>query len=79
MTSLSKRKRRLLVETADVVRERGRLREVVIEATPHVALVRLKGTRTVFPISYAAIYHAAAKLEAAKVQAEKKAVRKAKR
>jgi hypothetical protein len=79
MTSLSKRKRRLIVETADVVRERGRLREVVIEATPHVALIRLKGTRTVYPISYAAIYSQAVKLEVAKLQAEKKGAKKGRR
>lgn len=77
MTSLAKRKTRLLIETSDTVRERGRSREVVIEATPHIALVRLKKTRTVYPISYAAIYHAAVRLAVAEQLAARKAAKKA--
>jgi hypothetical protein len=79
MTQLSKRKTRLVIESSDVVRERGRSREVVIEAQPYVAMVRLKGTRTAFPISYAAIYHAAARLAAAEKLAAKKAAKKGRR
>jgi hypothetical protein len=67
------------VEYSDAVRERGRLREVVMEIQPYLIMVRLKGTRTAFPISPAAIYHAAAKLEAHKRMAENKATRKARR
>ena len=59
MTTLSNRKTRLVFETADTVRENSKLRAVIIEAQPMIAYVRLKGTRRAFPISYAAIYHAA--------------------
>lgn len=77
MTALSERKTRLTFETAATVRERGRSREVVIEAQPYLALVRLKGTRKTFPISYTTIYETAARIEAERVRAEKKAARKA--
>lgn len=79
MSNLETRKTRLVFTTCDAVRERGRLREVVLEAQPYIALVRLKGTRTSFPISYAAIYHQAAKIAAAERRAEKKANRKSTR
>lgn len=73
MSRLDQRKSRLQFTTCDVVRERGKLREVVIEGTPYFCVVRLAGMRKAFPISYAAIYHAAAKLSAAKTREEKKA------
>jgi hypothetical protein len=73
VTSLDKRKTRPVFTTCDTVRERGRLREVVIEAQTHFALVRLAGMRTAFPISYAAIYQCAAKIQAERKRAEKKA------
>ena len=76
MTTLSNRKTRLVFETADTVRENSKLRAVIIEAQPMIAYVRLKGTRRVFPISYAAIYHAAGRIEAERVRAEKKAQRR---
>lgn len=73
MTRLTERKTRLIFTSADVVRERGRLREVIIEAKPMYAEVRLAGMRTSFPISYAAIYHAAGRIAAERARAEKKA------
>lgn len=76
MTALRERKTRLVFETADTIREQGKLREVVIEATPHYALVRLKGTRKAFPISYGAIYHRAAALAAEEARAAKKGRRR---
>ncbi len=76
MTRLSSRKTRLTFETNNEVRYRGKYRAVVLEAQPEVALVKLKGTRTAFPISYEAIYHVAAKLEAVRVHNEKKARKK---
>ena len=78
MTSLSERKTKLIVETADAVRERGKLREVVIEcSSPYFCTVRLKGTRTRFPISYASIYNRAASIAAEAARAERKAAKKA--
>lgn len=62
MTSLAKRKTRLVFTTCDTVRERGKLREVVIEAGTHYATVRLLGLRTSYQISYAGIFNAAVKI-----------------
>ena len=50
MTSLAERKTKLTFESCSTVRERGRSREVVIEAEQTFAYVRLKGTRTRFAI-----------------------------
>ena len=76
MTSLDKRKSKLVFETCGLVRERGKYRQVVIQAEPHYAIIRLKGTRTTFPISYEAIYHHAAKIQSERVRAEKRAAKK---
>ena len=73
MTNLAKRKTRLVFTTCDAVRERGKLREVVIEAGTHYATVRLLGLRTSYQISYAGIFHAAVRLAVVKALAEKKA------
>ncbi len=73
MTALNKRKSRLTFETSDAVRERGKLREVIIEATEYTASVRLKGTRKRFEISWAGIYNHAVRVAVEKARAEKKA------
>jgi len=52
------------------VRERGKLREVVIEGQQYFAVVRLAGMRKAFPISYATIYETAAKIAADRKRAE---------
>ena len=75
MTSLGKRKTRLIFTTCDTVRERGKLREVVVEAQAYFAMVRLAGMRTSFPISYASIYQEAARRQVERLRAEKKAKR----
>jgi hypothetical protein len=75
MTTLAKRKSRLVLVTSDLVRERGKSREVVLEPQSHYTAVRLKGTRTRFEVSYAAIYHFAARIAAEKAHAAKKAAR----
>lgn len=77
MTALAKRKSRLTFETSDVVRYRGRLREVVIEATEYTASVRLKGTRQRFEVSWAGVYNHAVKVAVEKQRAERKAQRRA--
>jgi len=73
MTSLAERKTRLVFETADTVFDGGS-RQVVVEARPTYAIVRLKGRRSGYLISYAAIYSAAVKL-AMQGQPKKKARR----
>lgn len=73
MTHLETRKSRLVFQTGDMIREKGRLREVVIEARPGYANVRLAGMRTAFAVSWGGIYHFAARLQQEKERAEKKA------
>lgn len=63
MTSLAKRKTRLTFETSDCIRYRGKLREVVIEATEYTASIRLKGTRQHFEISWAGVFNQAVKIQ----------------
>ena len=75
MRSLAQRKTRLVFETDDFVYERGHQRQVIVEARPAYATVRLKWTRTGFTICYAAIYHAAVRLL---VDAERRAKKAAK-
>lgn len=76
MTALSKRKSKLIFETSDVIRERGRYRPVTIEANPEYAVLRLKGTRKRILMSWAGLYNAAAKVEAARNAAERARRRK---
>lgn len=77
MTSLAKRKTRLLVEFSDSVRERGKLREVVMEFTPYEIRVRLKGLRSTYSVSPAGIYNLAVRAAVEKARAERKAKRRA--
>lgn len=77
MTPLSKRKTKLQFITANEVRERGRYRQVIIEAQPQYAVVRLQGMRKGFVITYAGIYDAAVKIAVAAERAEKAAKKKA--
>lgn len=72
MTALSQRRTKLVIETSGQIREQGRYREVIIEAQPYHAVVRLKGLRTSFEISYEAIYSLAVKQAVAKERAERK-------
>ena len=78
MTKLSKRKSRLVIETCDTVRERGKLREVIAEPDPqgYTVALRLKGLQTRYDISWGGIYNAAVKIAVDKQRAERKARRK---
>lgn len=78
MSRLEKRKTRLIVEFSETVRSRGKHREIVMELSPYGLQIRLKGLRTSLPISPGAIYDQAAKLEANRVLAEKRAAKAAK-
>jgi hypothetical protein len=79
MTRLEKRKSRLIVETSDTVRERGKLRAVILEPSPYLVAVRLKGLRQRYEVSYAGIYAFAARIAADKARQERAERRKAKR
>jgi hypothetical protein len=76
MTPLSKRKSRLQFMTDDVVREKGKLRQVIVEAHPGYCSVRLSGLRSGFSISYGGIYAFAARRAAEQLLAAKKAAKK---
>lgn len=77
MTNLSARKSRLKFITEDCIREQGRLRPVCFEFDSWGnATVRLKGLKTGFQISSAAIYGLAVKLEVARRREEKRSKRR---
>jgi hypothetical protein len=61
LRQLSERKTRLIFETGDIVFERGRWRQVIVEARPTEATIRLKGMRASYVIDYASIYSLAVK------------------
>lgn len=73
MTSLAKRKSKLSVEFSDCVRERGKLREIVMDFSPYGVKVRLKGMRSAFEVSPASIYNLAVLKFVTAQKAEKKA------
>lgn len=75
MTPLANRRTKLAVEFSDAVRERGKLREVVMQFSPYGVTVRLKGMRCSFDVSPASIYNLAVLKAVAAKRAEKKAKR----
>lgn len=77
MTSLSKRKTKLVVEFSDAIRERGQLREVTMELTPYGITLRLKGMRQKYEISPGAIYNLAVQRHVERERAARKAARRA--
>lgn len=77
MSHLTKRKSKLVFTTADTVRYKGKLREVVVEVSPFIATCRLSGTRTRYEMSWSGIFAHAARVYADKMRAERKAKRKA--
>ena len=78
MGKLGKRKTRLIFETLDQVFERGN-REVVVEARPFHAAVRLKGTRTTYTLPWSTIFQLAVRAELARRKAEREKAKKEKR
>lgn len=68
MTALAQRKTRLTFETDTLVRRRP----VVVEPEPLVCVVRLKGTRQRYPISWETIFMHAAEIAARKLREERK-------
>jgi hypothetical protein len=77
--NLASAKTRTILETADTHLERGKWRQVIVEAYPHHALLRLKGTRQGVTVSWAGMYQHMMRLKAEKLYAEKLAARKAQR
>lgn len=77
MKNLASAKTRTILETADIHRERGKWRQVIVEAHPHHAVLRLKGTRQSVSASWAGMYQHMMRLKADKLRSEKLAARKA--
>jgi hypothetical protein len=73
MTKMAERKTRLSVEFSDCIRERGKLREVIMQFSPYGIQVRLKGLRTSYEVTPAAIYNRAVQVSVDKARAERKA------
>lgn len=69
---LADRKTPLEFETSDEIHEAGQYREVVVEAHPTHAVVRLKGLRGGYEVSWSAVWAMAAKAAAEKARREKK-------
>jgi len=78
MTRLSDRRTRTVFETGSAIRERGRLRPIVVEAHNSFATLRLKGTRKSFTLTYDAMYSLAAKQEADALRRERAIAKKSK-
>lgn len=77
MGKLAERKSKLKVEFSDTIKSRGKLREIIMEFSPYLVMVRLKGMRTGYPITAASIFNRAAFIHAEHVKAERAANRKA--
>lgn len=76
MGQLAKRKSRLSIEFSECVRERGKLREVIMELTPYGITVRLKGLRQTFETTPGAVYNRAVLVAVEQKRREKAAKKK---
>ena len=76
MTSLRKRKTRLVIETDGEIHYRGKYRAVIIEMQPLVCVARLKGTRVRYEMSWMSIFTRAAQIAAERERQERNAKRK---
>jgi hypothetical protein len=77
MTALRERRTRLVFETDQEMRHRGKRRPILVMPQPWYCSVRLKGTRAVYDIAWETIFMHAAQLVADKARAERRAARKA--
>ena len=68
---LSQRKSKLVVETDNAVYDRRRQREIVVELKPSYMILRLKGTRAVYTITYPSALNQAIRNEAVRKRLEK--------
>lgn len=79
MSKLQDRRTRLVFETSDETRERGKHRPVIVEAFPTHAVLRLKGMRKGIAVSWLGMLQHGIKLEVERAKAEKRAAKKAAR
>ena len=71
MSKLAERKTRLMVETDNAVYDRRRQREIVVELKPSYMILRLKGTRAAYIITYTSVLNQAIRNEAIRKRLEK--------
>lgn len=76
MTRLADRKTRLTAVTNATARYRSRDRAVVAEIHPETVVLRLAGTRTRYEVSWRGIFDFAARVQAERERAARKARRK---
>jgi hypothetical protein len=74
---LASAKTRTILETADEIRDGGAYRQVILECHPHHAVIRAKGLRRAYTLTYGAMYCIAVKIHMDGLRAEKLAARKA--
>jgi hypothetical protein len=79
MSKLTERKSRLVVETANTVYDRRRQREILMELKPDYMVLRLKGTRAQFVLSYTSALNLAIRNDKLRKQLEKAKIKKVKR
>lgn len=70
---LDKRKTRLSFVTSSTFRYRGKEREIVVEAQPYFATVRLAGTQQRYAVSWTGVYQLAAEIFARQQREARKA------
>lgn len=71
MSKLAARKSRAIFETGNAVYERRRQRQIVLELKPEYMILRLKGTRRSFVLSYTSALNTAIRNEAIRKRLEK--------
>lgn len=72
MTAIAKRKTIIRAETSAIDRKRP----LIVELTPYTCIIREKGKRVRYEVSWVSVYHLAAQVYADRVRAERKATRK---
>jgi hypothetical protein len=79
VSKLTERKSRLVVETANTVYDRRREREILMELKPGYMILRLKGTRAEFNLSYVSALNLAIRNDKLRKQLEKAKLKKVSR
>lgn len=72
MSRLRERKTKLEFITNATARYRGKEREIVIEALPDTAIIRLLGTRVKYEVSWRGVHDLGARIAASRVSMGKR-------
>lgn len=71
MSKLESRKSKAIFETANAVWQRRKERQIILELKPGYMLLRLKGTRQVYSLSYTSALNVAIRNHKLRIQLEK--------